>query len=218
MNARILLALIYVMMTCIIVNGEMVNNTSPVYTNDSISHNKTQNLYKIYVDGYYGFYRVYDMNTGKRLIDKEYEDKILNIRINDTVIWENEDPVESFTVTSAPKLWADTTGYLTPAKRFSHTFSQAGTYDIYIRQRQTLPHQTIIVSSLDSNKTIVDTANINKIVTYNEKSNEYTNDIKSKVTIRIYKKPKNMPELETIMIMPIIAIMSILILKRRKRR
>lgn len=204
-----------------IANGDIANNTSSIYnntynnTNNSSPYNRVPDTYKVFVDGYHGFYRVYNVNTGEELIGGEYEDKTINIRIGDTVIWSNEDPTEIFTVTSEPRLWSNKTGYLKPAKKFNYTFNQAGMYDIYIIQRQTFPHQTVIVESLNitSNRTTIDMARdnaINKTIIFKKKGNQSTNNTqKSKVTIKIYRKPKKVPGFEAIIMIPMIMIIYI---------
>lgn len=208
-----------------IANGDMSNNTSSIYNNTSVydnnsssynnnssSYNRIPDTYKVFVDGYHGFYRVYSVNTGEELIGGEYEDKTLNIRVGDIVIWSNEDPTESFTVTSEPRLWSNKTGYLSPAKKFNYTFNRTGMYDIYIIQRQTLPHQTVIVESLNitSNRTTIEIARdnaINKTIIFKKKVNQSTNSTqKSKVTIKIYRKSKKVPGFEAIIIIPMIII------------
>lgn len=232
-HSRVLLASVFLILLALIyiANGDTTNNTTSIYnssnnsnsnnsnsnnsnnsSNNSSSYNRVSDIYKVFVDGYHGFYRVYNVNTGEELIGGEYEDKTLNIRIGDTVIWSNEDPTESFTVTSEPRLWPNKTGYLKPAKKFNYTFNRTGMYDIYIIQGQTLPHQTVIVESLNitSNRTTIDIARdntINKTIIFKKKVNQSTNNTqKSKVTIKISRKPKKVPGFETIIIIPIIII------------
>lgn len=215
-----------------IVNGDISNNTSSIYNNthnntsiygdNSSSYNRVPDTYKVFVDGYHGFYRVYSVNTGEELIGEEYEDKTINIRVGDIVIWSNEDPTETFTITSEPRLWSNKTGYLRSAKKFNYTFNQAGMYDIYIMQRNTFPHQTVIVESLNitSNRTTMDIARdnaINKTIIFKKKGNQSTNSTsaqKSKVTIKIYRKINKVPGFEVILIIPII--ITVYILNRKK--
>lgn len=234
--SRVLLASVFLILLVFIsiTNGDTTNNTSSIYngsnnsnnsnnsnsSNNSSSYNRVTDTYKVFVDGYHGFYRVYNVNTGEELIGGEYEDKTLNIRVGDIVIWSNEDPTEPFTVASEPRLWSNKTGYLKPAKKFNYTFNRAGMYDIYIIQRQTFPHQTVIVESLNttSNRTTIDMARdnaINKTIIFKKKGNQSTNNTqKSKVTIKIYRKPKKVSGFEAIIIIPMIIIIYMLNRKR----
>lgn len=229
MYSRVLLASVPFLILLVLIsiaNGDMTNNTSSIYnnsnnsnsSNNSSSYNRVPDTYKVFVDGYHGFYRVYNVNTGEELIGGEYEDKTINIRVGDIVIWSNEDPTESFTITSEPRLWSNKTGYLKPAKKFNYAFNQTGMYDIYIIQRWTFPHQTVIVESLNitSNRTI-DAARgnaINKTIIFKKKGNQSNNTQKSKVTIKIYREPRKAPGFGAIIIIPII--ITIYMLNRKK--
>lgn len=212
---RLLLILLSILTFAYMISGEVSNNTSYIY-NDSPSlyndpYNRTPDTYKVLVDGYYGFYRMYDVNTGEEIINEEYEDKTLRIRIGDTVIWSNEDPVEYFTVMSDPQLWTYRVGFLHPGKRFNYTFNRYGMYYVYIQQRLELSHQIIIVDSLNltSNNTTIEKVRentINKTIIFKKKGNQSinsTNNQKSKVDIKIYREPKKIPGFEIIIIMSI---------------
>ena len=232
MNMRVLLTLISILVLLSIASGEMSNNTSYINNssnnnssiyNNSSSYNKT--VYRVLVDGYHGFFRIYDLTTEKELKGEESGDKAFNINVGDTVIWSNEDPVESFTVDSDPKLWTDRFGYLRPGKRFNYSFNRPGMYNIFIKQSSTLPYQIIIVNVPYSipnatvhNGTMAEKAGINKTVLYKKKDVQSINstdinnieDNKSKITIKIYTKPKEGSGFEAIIIIPIIIIIYIL--------
>ncbi len=222
MYCRVLLVLISVLAFVSIVNGEMPNNTSSIYDNNLSSYNRTPEAYKVFVDGYHGFYRVYNLNTGEELIGEENEDKTLYIIVGDMVVWSNEDPAESFSINSEPILWSNITGYLTPAKKFNYTFNRSGIYDVYIIQRQTFPHQIIIVESLNltSTRTTIERvrdSTINKTIILK-------NTKKSKVTIKIYRRDKETKEtketlgFEIILTIPIIIIVHKLYTLKKNRK
>lgn len=221
---RILLVLTFAIVLSSIAYG-YTNNSSYISSynlslnnsDNETSYSGMSNTYKVFVDGYHGFYRVYDVKSGDELIGSEYEDKTLYIRVNDTVIWANEDVTESFTILSNPKLWVDKAGYLNPAKRFGYKFSQTGIYDIYIRQRQSLPHQTIIVDSLDKsyNQTTISKHEENKTVARNKKVPINDTTSKSRVVIKKYVKSKNTPGFDNIAM--ILTIIIIIYMSARKR-
>lgn len=229
--SEVLLILILASIFTSIANGDISNNTSQNFTNHTYSgnlSNRTPDSYRVFVDGYHAFYRVYNLKTGEEVIYDGNDDRILNIYVGDTVAWSNEDPSESLTIVSSEKLWTNRTGYLSTGKRFSYTFNKTGMFDVYVRQSQMLPHQTIIVDPLNltSNKTAIDKAQddaINKTVIF--KKNETTNksinkteNLRSKITIKTYRRPKNIPGFELALgVSIIVAISMIYILKRKKR-
>lgn len=231
MNTRVLLVSVFILIFVYTVNGEVSNNTSHIYDNNSSlkndSYNRTPYTFRVLVDGYHGFYRAYNIGTGEELIGRD-DNKTLNIYIGDTVIWSNEDPVEIFTIESDPKLWANNVGYLGPGKRFSYTFNQSGMYTIDVKKRITSPHQIIIVNSpaLTPNKTIIEKDTIENVTIYNQKDNQKkdnqkdnqsvsdTKGTKSKITIKIYRRPKKTSGFEGIIIIPIIMIIYMLRQKR----
>ncbi len=85
-------------------------------------------------------------------------------------------------------------------------------------------------SSVDDNNSnrVPDTYNvsamngtINKTIIFKKKGNQYTNDTniqKSKVTIKIYRKPKKLPGFEAITIIPIIMIIYLPKIERKDRK
>lgn len=227
----VLLVLISISIFTSLANGEISNNTSQNFTNhtynDNLS-NRTPDSYRVFVDGYHSFYRLYNLKTGEEVIYDGDDDRILDIYVGDTVTWSNEDPSESFTIVSSEKLWTNKTGYLSTGKRFSYTFNNTGMFDVYIRQSQMLPHQTIIVDPLNltSNKTAIQKAEesaINKTVIFKKnestsKSINKTVPLRSKITIKTYRRSKSVPGFESILgVSIIVAISMIYMLKRRKR-
>ena len=229
---KILLALVSVLVLISIASEEMSNNTSHIdnssdnnnssNNNNSINSNSSSyssknnsyngTVYRVLVDGYHGFYRIYDITTEKEITP---EDKEFNINVGDTVIWSNEDPIETFTVVSDPKLWYDRVGYLNPGKIFNYTFNRPGMFSIFVRQRSTLPYQIIIVNVPTVNVPVSNekSSRINETVIYktnqsiNKEDINNTEDNKSKITIKIYRKNKEVSGFETIIIMPIIIIL-----------
>lgn len=229
---KVLLVLVSILIFTSIVDG--ANNTSSIFNNSQDNNqslqNRTSDTYRVLVDGYNGFYRIYriyDVRTSEEITYTEYDNNTLNIRVGDTVIWSNEDPVEYLTIVSIPKLWENRTSYIRTAKIFSHKFNKVGKYDIYIRQHQDLPHQKIVVSSssltddtnIDSNN-----ANINKTIILRSEYDNYTDNAteqgspKSKVVIKTYRKSKEVSGFGIIMTMSIILTLAIYTYKKRVRR
>lgn len=233
---KVLLVLVSILIFTSITEG--ANNTPSIFNNSQDNNsnqslqNRTSDTYRILVDGYNGFYRVYrvyDVMTSEEITYTEYDNNTLNIHIGDTVIWSNEDPYESLTIVSYPKLWENRTAYIGIAKIFKYKFNKAGRYDIYIRQHQDLPHQKIIVrsSNLSGNIDIEeesDSKNINKTVILKSEFEDSINDLeeqystKSRVVIKTYKKSKETPGLGIIITMSTILILAIYIYKNRVRR
>lgn len=207
---KVLLVLVSILIFTSIAEG--ANNTSSIFNNSLDSNqslqNRTSDAYRILVDGYNGFYRiyrVYDVMTSEEITFTEYDNNTLNIHIGDTVTWSNEDPYESLTIVSYPKLWENRTGYIGIAKIFKYKFNKAGRYSVYIRQHQDLPHQKIIVrpsnmsDNIDLEEESGNSKNINRTVILKSEFEDSINDLqeqyspKSRVVIKTYKKSKEIP-------------------------
>ena len=81
-----------------------------------------------------------------------YENQTLNINVGETVIWVNDasDNLE-LTIRSVQNLWDSVRGYLKYNYRsFNYTFTQPGTYEIYVKEYPRRKHQTIIVAPLET--------------------------------------------------------------------
>ncbi len=104
-------------------------------------------IYKSYVDDAYGFFRVINMNqTQSAPYDKD--NKTLTIKAGDKVIWVN-DADERLTIISEQGLWDMNNSrarLLYQTSDFNYTFTQTGTYGVYIKEYPRLPHQKIIVN------------------------------------------------------------------------
>lgn len=229
---KVLLVLVSILIFTSIAEG--ANNTSSNLNNSQDSNqsfqNRTSYTYRILVDGYNGFYRiyrVYDVMANEEITYTEYDNNTLNIHIGDTITWSNEDPYESLTMVSYPKLWENRTGYIGTAKIFKYKFNKAGRYDVYIRQHQELPHQKIIVrpSNMSDNIDIEeesDSKNVNRTVILKSEFEDSINDLqeqynpKSRVVIKTYKKSKEIPGFGIIITMAIL--LSIYTYKKRTRR
>lgn len=114
--------------------------------------------YKSYVDYDYGFYKVIGTDE-KPATDKEparvnfttvnYTNKTLTINAGDTVVWINYDPKDwPITIVSEQGLWKHDEAYLKYSyRKFNHTFTEPGTYNVYIKENDKL-HQTIVVNPI----------------------------------------------------------------------
>lgn len=215
----VLLILASVLIFISTVNGDISNNTSSIYndtyntTSYNNSSNKTPETYKVLVDGYYGFYRVYNLSTGEEISGEEYDNNTLYIHVGDIIVWSNEDLSESFTIASEPKLWSDRKGYLTSGKKFSYTFNQSGMYDIYIRQIK-MPNQTVIVESSLNRTTRADSA-INKTIIF-KKNSQSVNSTESEIKIKIYRKHKETSGFEVMVTIPVIIMIYVLRQKKEE--
>lgn len=107
-------------------------------------------VYRIWVDDYYGFYQVRNIEPGN--ISFKYENYTLNINVGDNVIWENQAyNNNALTIVSEQNLWNSTSGYLRYNYRsFNYTFIQPGTYQISIKEEPRLRHQTIVVAPVET--------------------------------------------------------------------
>ncbi len=104
-------------------------------------------VYRVFVDESYGFKRVIEVNY----TPIEYTNLTLNINVSDTVIWVNDADNESLTIVSEQNLWDNRSSYLRETYRsFNYTFTQPGTYNVYMKEFPRVRHQTIVVRSLET--------------------------------------------------------------------
>ena len=105
-------------------------------------------VYRVLVDDWYGFYKV----SGGNDTPFKYENQTLNINAGDTVIWVNDaSNNDELTILSVQNLWDSVKGYLKYNYRsFNYTFTQSGTYEIYVKEYPRRPHQTIIVAPVET--------------------------------------------------------------------
>ncbi len=105
-------------------------------------------VYRVYVDEWYGFYRVIENNY----TPLKYENQTLNLNAGDTVIWINDASDNSdMTIVSAQNLWDNNSAYLQYNDRsFNYTFNKPGTYEVYMKENPRRPHQTIIVAGVET--------------------------------------------------------------------
>jgi hypothetical protein len=101
-------------------------------------------IYKSFVDQDYGFKRVIEINYRPFV----YQNLTLNISAGDTVIWVNDaNPDEMLTIVSEQGLWNYTSAILRwNYQNFNYTFTQPGTYGVYIKEYPRKQHQRIIVN------------------------------------------------------------------------
>ncbi len=105
--------------------------------------------YRSFVDQDYGFYKVVDSTT---MQPAPYENYTLNIRVGDTVIWENRaSPDVRLTIISEEDLWGNTSADLRwNYQKFEHTFNESGNYSVYIEEYQEEDHQKIVVNPVET--------------------------------------------------------------------
>lgn len=135
--------------------------------------------YRILVDQYHGFYRVYNASSDKAVF---YQNDTLNINKGDTITWLNDAvPDTKLTIISRQKLWNNYSGELKWAyKQFSYTFNKSGIYEIYIKERPKFRQKIIVDSPKISSITNIKN---NTVKTNTTKSN--TNNTKTGQTINI---------------------------------
>ncbi len=98
--------------------------------------------YKVFVDDYYGFYRIINSNNGA----VPYENRTLSVNLEDTVVWINDaTPDQALTIVSKDGLFGDT--YLRWNQQFNYTFVSSGIYEFYIKEYPRLLGMKIVVNS-----------------------------------------------------------------------
>ncbi len=117
--------------------------TTPAPTSTPASRESLN--YISFVDQYYGFKNVRVIGTNRSFV---YQNLTLNISTSDTVIWENDaNPDEKLTIISDQGLWNNTSAILRwNYQSFNYTFTQPGTYGVYIKEYPRIQHQRIIVT------------------------------------------------------------------------
>lgn len=131
---------------------------------------KEPTTYKVFIDQYFGFYRIFEMDgtlfgneidSGFNSSNKSLN-ATFNISIGDTVIWVNDAvPSKVMTIVSKEKLWnlskekmwdSENGSLQHNGKEFSYTFNKSGIYNVYVKERPILKEK-IIVGPIDMNET-----------------------------------------------------------------
>lgn len=171
---------------------------SPVIAIDNQSI-KDPVTYKVFVDQYFGFYRVFEMDgtlfgaeidSGFNTSNKSLN-ATLNISRGDTVIWTNDAiPSKMMTIVSKEKLWNLSKEKLwdrengtlrSNGKEFNYTFNNSGIYNVYVKERPILK-QKIIVGPIDINGTNASKSNLTN--GKGQTKVTQTNDTKSNLTMK----------------------------------
>lgn len=149
----ILLILVATISLLAISGTAYTNASNTTYTNMS---NATSVTYHSDVDQDYGFRRVIDYTTHK---PSPYVNNTLTINVGDTVVWINDaTPDEPLTIMSKEGLWGNRSAYLRwNYQKFSYTFNESGTYEVYIKEHPREQHQIIIVNSIEPVVTVSST-------------------------------------------------------------
>ncbi len=105
---------------------------------------RVQAVYLVYVHDIDGFYRIRALNT---TLIPEYINLTLKINAGDKVIWESESEDYTITIVSEQGLWDNASAKLRwNTQRFSYTFTQPGTYGVYVKEFPKIRHQKIVVN------------------------------------------------------------------------
>ncbi len=104
---------------------------------------RTPAAYRTEVDDDYGFYKVIAINSTQ---PSPYKNNTLTIYAGDNVIWASDSDY-IITIVSEQGLWNNTSAILRwRYKEFNYTFTQPGTYGVYIKEYPRAPHQRIVVN------------------------------------------------------------------------
>jgi len=141
-----ILLIIVVTLFLLVISGTANTNTS----------NTTSVTYHSDVDQDYGFHRVIDYTTHK---PSPYVNNTLTINVGDTVVWINDaTPDEPLTILNKEELWENRSAYLRwNYQRFSYTFNESGTYEVYIKEYPREQHQIIVVNPIEPIITVIST-------------------------------------------------------------
>ncbi|VVB91444.1 Uncharacterised protein [uncultured archaeon] len=105
-------------------------------------------VYKADVDSYRGFTRI--VSNSSKPVQYDVYNRTLTIVAGDTVVWINDaDPEEKLTILSEEGLWPtnETKAILRwNFAKFNYTFTQPGTYGVYIKEYPRIQHLKIIVN------------------------------------------------------------------------
>lgn len=145
-NCIEILLIIMVTISLLTISGTAETNTS----------NATSITYNSDVDQDYGFYRVIDYTTHKPAL---YANNTLTINVGDTVVWINDaTPDVPLTIINKEGLWGNRSAYLRwNYQRFSYTFNESGTYEVYIKEYPREQHQIIVVKGIEPIATVIST-------------------------------------------------------------
>jgi plastocyanin len=107
--------------------------------------NMSATIYLTFVTDNLGFYKVRNLEKQPRSFT--YENHVLNINQGDTIIWENDADVTTFTIVSNQNLWNDKIGQIRVGQRINYKFDNPGTYTFYVKEASS-KLQTIVVGSV----------------------------------------------------------------------
>lgn len=123
----------------IFISTVYADNTTP---NDITTTNTNTTIYKTFVTDGLGFYKVRNLDVPPRHFT--YENHVLNINNGDTVIWENDADVSTFTIVSEQNLWNNQIGQIKVGNKINYKFDTPGIYTFYIKEISS-KRQTIVV-------------------------------------------------------------------------
>lgn len=111
-------------------------------------------MYLSFVHDGLGFYKVRNLDATPRQFT--YDGRVLSINVGDTMIWENDADIRTFTIVSDQKLWNDQIGKIKVGQRINYKFDKPGTYTFYIKEISS-KRQTIIVNGNEELPTATET-------------------------------------------------------------
>lgn len=189
---------------------------------------KKPTTYRILVDQYHGFYRIYEVYNKSLGRTINYQNGTLNINKGDTIIWINDAvPDTKLIIINQQKLWGNNSGELKWAyKQFNYTFDKSGLYDVYIKghSKSQFRQQIIVGRPLEYTNINKKSINVSKNVNSTTKEN-LNNSSKTKTKVlnltnksNISKNDKGEIKL-TMVLSPIllVAILSTIHILKRKR-
>lgn len=107
---------------------------------------RVQAVYKIFVDDILGFYRVVALNTTQPS-PYDTRNRTLTINAGDKVIWVSESEDYTITIVSGQGLWDNSSAKLRwNYQEFRYTFTQPGTYRVYVKEFPKITQQKIVVN------------------------------------------------------------------------
>lgn len=104
--------------------------------------NMNTTMYLSLVTDGLGFYKVRNLDMPPRHFT--YDNRVLNINQGDTMIWENDADISTFTIVSDQNLWNSKVGQIKVGNKINYKFDNPGTYTFYIKEASS-KRQTIIV-------------------------------------------------------------------------
>jgi plastocyanin len=144
----------FVVVFIIMALGHILTVASAANNSSIAIYNSSPTIYLSYVDDGLGFYKIRNLDTTPRQFN--YDDRILPINIGDTIVWENDADIDTFTIVSDQNLWNDQIGQIKVGQKINYKFDKPGRYTFYIKEASE-KRQTIIVRDIEKMPTMTKT-------------------------------------------------------------